>query len=51
MLDAAKRGQIRRRGVYSKADLLAVAQRLYNTPDLQFWVPSQQNNVLVIMGP
>jgi hypothetical protein len=34
MLNTAKRGQMRRRGAYSEADLLAVAQRLYNTPDL-----------------
>lgn len=51
MLNASKRGQLRRRGAYSKADLLAVAQKLYNKPDLQFRVPGQRNGVLAIMGP
>ena len=51
MLDASKRGQLRRKGVYSEADLLAVARKLYNTPDLQFRVPGQRNGVLAIMGP
>ena len=34
MLDASKRGQMRRRGAYAEADLLAVARKLYNAPDL-----------------
>ena len=51
MLDASKRGQLRRREAYSDADLLAVAQKLYNNPDLQFRVPGQQHSVLAIMGP
>ena len=51
MLDASKRGQMRRKGAYSEADLLAVARRLYNAPDLQFRVPGQRNGVLAIMGP
>ncbi|KAH6707951.1 telomere-associated putative RecQ-like protein usher [Leptodontidium sp. MPI-SDFR-AT-0119] len=51
MLNASKRGQLRRKGAYSKADLLAVARRLYNKPDLQFRVPGQPNGVLAIMGP
>jgi superfamily II DNA helicase RecQ len=38
MLDASKRGQMRKRGAYSEADLLAVARKLYNA-------------VLAIMGP
>jgi hypothetical protein len=51
MLDAVKRGQMYKRGAYSEADLLAVAQRLYNTPNLQFQVLSQRNSVLAIIGP
>jgi superfamily II DNA helicase RecQ len=51
MLDASKRGQLHRKGVYSEADLLAVARKLYNAPDLQFRVLGQQNGVLAIMGP
>jgi hypothetical protein len=51
MLDASKRGRMRRRGPYTEADLLAVARRLYNTPDLQFRVPGQRNGVLAILGP
>src|SRR5438045_7364477 len=43
--------QMHRKGAYSEADLLAIAQRLYNAPDLQFWVPGQWNGVLAIMGP
>ncbi|KAH7418798.1 hypothetical protein BKA64DRAFT_563482 [Cadophora sp. MPI-SDFR-AT-0126] len=39
MLDASKRGQMRRKGAYSAADLLAVARRLYNATDMQFRVP------------
>jgi superfamily II DNA helicase RecQ len=50
MLDASKCGQIHKRGTYSEADLLAVAQKLYNTPDLKFWVPGQWNRVLAVMG-
>jgi hypothetical protein len=34
MLDASKRGQMRRRGAYAEADLLAVARKLYNALDL-----------------
>jgi superfamily II DNA helicase RecQ len=51
MLDASKRGQLRRKGVYSEADLLAVARKLYNAPDLQFRVLGQRNGVFAIMGP
>jgi hypothetical protein len=51
MLDASKRGQMRRRGAYSEADLLAVARKLYNAPELQFRVPGQRNGVLAVMGP
>ncbi|KAH8749802.1 hypothetical protein BGZ57DRAFT_968235 [Hyaloscypha finlandica] len=51
MLDASKRGQMRRKGAYSEADLLAVARKLYNIPDLQFRVPGQRNGVLAVMGP
>ena len=51
ILDASRRGRVRRRGVYSEADLLAVARKLHNTPDLQFRVPGQRNSVLAIMGP
>jgi orsellinic acid/F9775 biosynthesis protein OrsD/helicase-like protein/RAD3-like DEAD/DEAH box helicase len=51
MLDASKRSQMRRRGAYSEANLLAVARKLYNAPDLQFRVPGQRNGVLAVMGP
>jgi superfamily II DNA helicase RecQ len=51
MLDASKRGQLQRKGAYSEADLLAVARKLYNNPDLKFRVLGQRNGVLVIMGP
>jgi len=51
MLDASKRGQMRRKGAYSEADLLAVARRLYNVPDLKFRVPGQRNRVLAIIRP
>jgi hypothetical protein len=51
ILDTSKRGQLRRRGAYSKADLLAVARNLYHNPALQFRVPGQRNGVLAIMGP
>ena len=42
---------MRRKGAYSEADLLAVARKLYHTPDLQFRVLGQRNGVLAIMGP
>ncbi|KAL5324770.1 hypothetical protein ACEPPN_005888 [Leptodophora sp. 'Broadleaf-Isolate-01'] len=48
MLDASKRGQMRRRGAYSEADLLAVARKLYNAPGLQFRVPAEQ--VVLVIG-
>jgi hypothetical protein len=51
MLDISKRGQLCRKGAYSEADLLAVAQRLYNDPLLQFRVPGQRNGILIIIGP
>jgi hypothetical protein len=51
MLNASKRGQLWRKGAYSEADLLAVARKLYNNPDLKFRVLGQRNGVLVIMGP
>jgi hypothetical protein len=51
MLDASKRGQMRRKGAYSEADLLAVARGLYHIPSLQFRVPGQRRGVLAIMGP
>jgi len=51
MLDASNGGLLRRRRAYSEADLLSVAQKLYNKPDLQFQVLGQRNGVLAIMGP
>jgi hypothetical protein len=51
MLDAFKRSQMRRRGAYAEVDLLAVARKLYHTPDLQFRVPGQRSGVLAVMGP
>lgn len=47
MLDASKRGQMRRRGAYSEADLLAVVRRLYNAPDMQLRVPGQRDGLLL----
>jgi hypothetical protein len=51
MLDAFKRGQIYKRGAYFKANLLAIARRLYNALDLKFRVLGQRNSVLAIIGP
>lgn len=51
MLDTSKRSQELRQGAYSKADLLAVARKLYNGPSLTFRVPGQREGVLAIMGP
>ncbi len=51
MLNRSKRGRMHGRSEYSEADLLAVAQKLYNNPDLQFRVPGQRSGVLAIMGP
>ena len=51
MLEASKRSQPRKKGLYSEADLLAVARKLYNAPDLRFRVPGQRNRVLAIIGP
>jgi hypothetical protein len=50
MLDASKHGQRRRQGAYSEDDLLAVAQKLYHDPLIQFRVPGQRNGVLAILG-
>ncbi|KFZ19431.1 hypothetical protein V501_00670 [Pseudogymnoascus sp. VKM F-4519 (FW-2642)] len=43
--------QVRRRGAYSRADLEAVACRLYNTPQMKLRVPGQQDGLLAMMGP
>jgi superfamily II DNA helicase RecQ len=51
MLDASKRGQMRKKGAYCEADLLTVARRLHNAPNMQFWVLGQRNGVIAIMGP
>jgi Orsellinic acid/F9775 biosynthesis cluster protein D/Helicase conserved C-terminal domain/DEAD/DEAH box helicase len=51
LLDDAKRGQQRKRGVYSEADLLTIARKVYQTPDLQLRVPGQQAAVLAVLGP
>jgi hypothetical protein len=50
ILDVSKRSQLRRKGAYSKANLLAVARKLYNDPVLQFRAPGQRNRVLAIIG-
>ncbi|PVH72424.1 hypothetical protein DL98DRAFT_596007 [Cadophora sp. DSE1049] len=42
---------MRRKGAFSEVDLLAVARKLYNAPNLQFRVLCQRNGVLAIMGP
>jgi Lhr-like helicase len=51
MLDASKRGQFRKRGAYSEADLLSVARKLYSSPGLQFRVPGQRRGILAVLGP
>jgi hypothetical protein len=51
MLDTSKHGQLCCRKAYSKADLLAIAQRLYNNLLLQFQILSQQSSVLAIIRP
>lgn len=42
---------MRRKEAYSAADLLAVARRLYNTPDMQLRVLGQQDGLLAVIGP
>ncbi|OBT81161.1 hypothetical protein VE02_10169, partial [Pseudogymnoascus sp. 03VT05] len=51
MLDASKRGQVRRKGAYSRADLEAVACRLHNKPEMKLRIPGQQDGLLAMMGP
>ncbi|KFY83054.1 hypothetical protein V500_10195, partial [Pseudogymnoascus sp. VKM F-4518 (FW-2643)] len=51
MLDASKRGQVRRKGTYSRADLEAVACRLYNKPEMKLRIPGQRDGLLAVMGP
>lgn len=51
MLDASKRGQVRRKGVYSGADLEEVARRLYNIPGMKLRIPGQRDGLLAMMGP
>lgn len=51
MLDTFKRDQMRKKSAYTETDLLAVARKLYNAPDLQFRVSGQQSGILAIMGP
>ncbi len=51
MLDALKRGQMHRKGAYFAANLLAIARRLYNTPDIQLQVPGQRDGLLAVIGP
>lgn len=51
ILDASKRGQMRRKGAYSAADLLDVARRLHNDPGMQLRVPGQRDGLLAVMGP
>lgn len=50
MFSAFKRNRARKKGAYTETDLLAVARKLYNTPDLQFRVSSQRDSVLAIIG-
>jgi superfamily II DNA helicase RecQ len=50
MLDASKKAPVRRTGAYSEADLLTVARKLYNSPDLQLRVPGQRQALLAVMG-
>jgi Lhr-like helicase len=51
MLDASKRSQFRRKGVYSQADLVAVARKLYQNPSLQLRAPGQRDGLLATLGP
>ena len=51
MLDASKRGQVRRKGAYSRADLEAVARRIYNVPEIKLRIPGQRDGLLAMMGP
>ena len=51
MLDVAKRGQYRRLGAYSVADLVTITRTLYNEPNLQLRVPRQRDGLLAVMGP
>jgi superfamily II DNA helicase RecQ len=51
MSDAYKRSQVRKRLAYPKSTLLAVAQKLYNQPNLQWRTTGQRDGILAIMGP
>jgi hypothetical protein len=51
MLDASKRGQMRKKGAYFAADLLVIARKLYNVLDMQLRVLRQRDGLLAIMGP
>ena len=50
-LSAWKRGQVRRKAAYSESDLVAVAQRLLQTPGVRLHAPGQRDGLLAIMGP
>ncbi|ELR06866.1 hypothetical protein GMDG_08157 [Pseudogymnoascus destructans 20631-21] len=51
MHDDIKRGQQRRKRVYSEADLVAVTRRVYGAPELRLRVPGQRAAVLAVLGP
>jgi hypothetical protein len=50
MLDAAKKARFHQKAVYSEADLLMVARKLYNLPDMQLRVPGQRKALLAVLG-
>ena len=51
MLADLRRSQVRRRSVYSVADLTAVARSMYSKPDINLRIPGQRDGMLAIMGP
>ncbi|KFZ23101.1 hypothetical protein V502_02420 [Pseudogymnoascus sp. VKM F-4520 (FW-2644)] len=51
MLDASKQGQFCRKGAYSRADLEAVACRLYNMPKMKLRILGQRDGLLAMVGP
>ena len=51
MFNVSKHGQIYRKKVYSAVDILVIARRLYNAPDIQLRIPGQRDGLLAVMGP
>ena len=46
MFEDSKRSQVRRRGIYSVADLTAVARSMYGKPDMNLRIPGQRDGML-----